>query len=294
MLFRQSNLKKNNPEAFAFINEAKAKLKSGSPEYEIRLNMEQEILKSNKYFGEKIAKYYADKFVSIAKRELKDGEKIIQFSKEEFEFIDTSFVDEADRLCMFVLMCLSKYYGGKFDMKTSELENECHLKKGTVDIRKYVNNDPDKKLFCHSTVRDKRFFYYPSPYIEELFNPDNICLTISNFYSIFYYYDYYHNPEKYLFCKRCGRILPKKRQEKYGGNNQTYCYKCAKIVAKEQMSSANRIREDWRLITCSKCGKEFRIGPKSKKTLCGRCYAEKRREDDRIRKSIHAEDPQNP
>lgn len=274
MLFRQSNLKKNNPEAFAFINEAKVKLKSGSPEYEVRLNMEQEILKSNKYFGEKISKYYADKFVSIAKRELKDGEKNIQFSKEEFEFIDTSFVDEADRLCMFVLMCLSKYYGGKFDMKTSELENECHLKKGTVDIRRYVDNDPDKKLFCHSTVRDKRFFYYPSPYIEGLFNPDNICLIIRNFYSIFYYYDYYHNPEKYRFCKRCGRILPRKSDKP-----QTYCYKCAKIINKENATKTKRLHEDWQLITCSKCGREFKVGPKSKKTLCGRCYAEKRRED---------------
>lgn len=277
MLFRKTNLKKNNPEAFAFINEAKAKLKSGSPEYEIRLNMEREILRTNEYFGEKIAKYYADKFVSIAKKELKDGEKIIRFSKEEFEFIDTSFVDEADRLCMFVLMCLSKYYGGRFNFKPSELENECHLKKGTIDICKYVKRTPEENLFCCTTVRDKRFFYYPSPYIEGLFNPDNICLTISNFYSIFYYYDYYHNPEKYLFCKRCGRILPRKSNKP-----QTYCYKCAKIVAKEQMSSANRIREDWRIITCSKCGKEFRIGPKSKKTLCGRCYAEKRREDKTI------------
>nr|DAO97748.1 MAG TPA: zinc-ribbon family protein [Caudoviricetes sp.] len=279
MLFRRSNLKKENPEVFDMITDIKNKIKSGVPEYEIRLKTESDLMKMHPFYGEKIAKYYADKFVLIAKKELKDGEKIIQFSKEEFKFIDTSFVDEADRLCMFVLMCLSKYYGGKFDMKTSELENECHLKKGTVDIRKYVDNDPDKKLFCHSAVRDKRFFYYPSPYIEGLFNPDNTCLTISNFYSIFYYYDYYHNPEKYLFCKRCGRILPKKKQEKYGGNNQTYCYKCAKIVNKENMNSINRLHEDWQLITCSKCGKEFRIGPKSKKTLCGRCYAEKRRED---------------
>lgn len=274
MLFRRSNLKKENPEVFDMITDIKNKIKSGVPEYEIRLKIESDLMKMHPFYGEKIAKYYADKFVLIAKKELKDGEKIIQFSKEEFEFIDTSFVDEADRLCIFVLMCLSKYYGGKFDMKTSELENECHLKKGTVDIRKYVDNDPDKKLFCHSTVRDKRFFYYPSPYIEGLFNPDNICLTISNFYSIFYYYDYYHNPDKYRFCKRCGRILPRKSNKP-----QTYCYKCAKVIAKEQMSSANRLHEDWQLITCSKCGREFKVGPKSKKTLCGRCYAEKRRED---------------
>lgn len=274
MLFRRSNLKKENPEVFDMITDIKNKIKSGVPEYEIRLKTESDLMKMHPFYGEKIAKYYADKFVLIAKKELKDGEKIIQFSKEEFEFIDTSFVDEADRLCMFVLMCLSKYYGGKFDMKTSELENECHLKKGTVDIRKYVDNDQDKKLFCHSTVRDKRFFYYPSPYIEGLFNPDNICLTISNFYSIFYYYDYYHNPERYLFCKRCGRILPKKKQ-----NPQTYCYKCAKVVTAENKKSLQRLHEDWQLITCSKCGKEFRVGPKSKKTLCGRCYAEKRRED---------------
>lgn len=274
MLFRRSNLKKENPEVFDMITDIKNKIKSGVPEYEIRLKTESDLMKMHPFYGEKIAKYYADKFVLIAKKELKDGEKIIQFSKEEFEFIDTSFVDEADRLCMFVLMCLSKYYGGKFDMKTSELENECHLKKGTVDIRKYVDNDPDKKLFCHSTVRDKRFFYYPSPYIEGLFNPDNICLTISNFYSIFYYYDYYHNPEKYRFCKRCGRILPRKSNKP-----QAYCYKCAKIVNKENMNSINRLHEDWQLITCSKCGKEFRIGPKSKKTLCGRCYAEKRKSD---------------
>ena len=273
MLFRRSNLKKENPEVFDMITDIKNKIKSGVPEYEIRLKTESDLMKMHPFYGEKIAKYYADKFVLIAKKELKDGEKNIQFSREEFEFIDTSFVDEADRLCIFVLMCLSKYYGGKFDMKTSELENECHLKKGTVDIRKYVDNDPDKKLFCHSTVRDKRFFYYPSPYIEGLFNPDNICLTISNFYSIFYYYDYYHSPEKYRFCKRCGRILPRKSNKP-----QTYCYKCAKVIAKEQMSSANRIREDWQLITCSKCGREFKVGPKSKKTLCGRCYAEKRRE----------------
>lgn len=293
MLFRKTNLKKNNPEAFAFIEEAKSKIKSGSPEYEIRLNMEREILRTNEYFGEKIAKYYADKFVSIAKRELKDGEKIIQFSKEEFEFIDTSFVDEADRLCMFVLMCLSKYYGGRFNFKPSELENECHFKKGTIDICKYIKRTPEESLFCCTTVRDKRFFYYPSPYIEGLFNPDNICLTIRNFYGIFYYYDYYHNPEKYRFCKRCGRILPKKKQEKYGGNNQTYCYKCAKIADKENKKSLQRLHEDWQLITCSKCGREFKVGPKSKKTLCGRCYAEKRREDDRIRKSIHTEDSPN-
>lgn len=274
MLFRRSNLKKENPEVFDMITDIKNKIKSGVPEYEIRIKTESDLMKMHPFYGEKIAKYYADKFVLIAKKELKDGEKIIQFSKEEFEFIDTSFVDEADRLCMFVLMCLSKYYGGKFDMKTSELENECHLKKGTVDIRKYVDNDPDKKLFCHSTVRDKRFFYYPSPYIEGLFNPDNICLTISNFYSIFYYYDYYHNPEKYRFCKRCGRILPKKKQ-----SPQTYCYKCAKIVTAENKKSIERLHEDWRLITCSKCGCEFRIGPKSKKTLCDRCYAEKRKAD---------------
>ena len=273
MLFRRSNLKKENPEVFDMITDIKNKIKSGVPEYEIRLKTESDLMKMHPFYGEKIAKYYADKFVLIAKKELKDGEKIIQFSKEEFEFIDTSFVDEADRLCMFVLMCLSKYYGGKFDMKTSELENECHLKKGTVDIRKYVDNDPDKKLFCHSTVRDKRFFYYPSSYIEGLFNPDNICLTISNFYSIFYYYDFYHNPEKYLFCKRCGRILPRKSNKP-----QTYCYKCAKLMKQEQDRATKRLHEDWQLITCSKCGKEFRIGPKSKKTLCGRCYAEKRRE----------------
>lgn len=279
MLFRRSNLKKENPEVFDMITDIKNKIKSGVPEYEIRLRTESDLMKMHPFYGEKIAKYYADKFVLIAKKELKDGEKIIQFSKEEFEFIDTSFVDEADRLCMFVLMCLSKYYGGKFNFKPSELENECHFKKGTIDICKYIKRTPEENLFCCTTVRDKRFFYYPSPYIEGLFNPDNICLTISNFYSIFYYYDYYHNPEKYRFCKRCGRILPKKKQEKYGGNNQTYCYKCAKVVKQEQDKAAKRLHEDWQLITCSKCGREFKVGPKSKKTLCGRCYAEKRRED---------------
>lgn len=274
MLFRRSNLKKENPEVFDMITDIKNKIKSGVPEYEIRLKTESDLMKMHPFYGEKIAKYYADKFVLIAKKELKDGEKIIQFSKEEFEFIDTSFVDEADRLCMFVLMCLSKYYGSRFNFKPSELENECHFKKGTIDICKYIKRTPEENLFCCTTVRDKRFFYYPSPYIEGLFNPDNICLTISNFYSIFYYYDYYHNPEKYRFCKRCGRILPRKSNKP-----QTYCYKCAKVIAKEQMSSANRLHEDWQLITCSKCGREFKVGPKSKKTLCGRCYAEKRRED---------------
>lgn len=49
-------------------------------------------------------------------------------------------------------------------------------------------------------------------------------------------------------------------------------------MKRENKKSLQRLHEDWQLITCSKCGKEFRIGPKSKKTLCGRCYAEKRRE----------------
>lgn len=274
MLFRRSNLKKENPEVFDMITDIKNKIKSGVPEYEIRLKTESDLMKMHPFYGEKIAKYYADKFVLIAKKELKDGEKIIQFSKEEFKFIDTSFVDEADRLCMFVLMCLSKYYGGKFNFKPSELENECHFKKGTIDICKYIKRTPEENLFCCTTVRDKRFFYYPSPYIEGLFNPDNICLTIRNFYSIFYYYDYYHNPDKYRFCKRCGRILPKKKQ-----NPQTYCYKCAKVVTAENKKSLQRLHEDWQLITCSKCGREFKVGPKSKKTLCSRCYAEKRKAD---------------
>ena len=29
--------------------------------------------------------------------------------------------------------------GGKFNFKPSELENECHLKKGAIDICKYMN-----------------------------------------------------------------------------------------------------------------------------------------------------------
>lgn len=287
MLFKRcSKLKEERADVFAFIEEAKSKIKSGSPEYEIRLKTESDLMKMHPFYGEKIAKYYADKFVSIAKRELKDGEKIIQFSKEEFEFIDTSFVDEADRLCMFVLMCLSKYYGGRFNFKPSELENECHFKKGTIDICKYIKRTPEENLFCCTTVRDKRFFYYPSPYIEGLFNPDNICLIISNFYSIFYYYDYYHNPEKYLFCKRCGRILPKR-------GNIKYCRTCAKVAKQDQERERTRVHESVRTIVCEKCGKEFCIGPKAKRMLCDDCYAEKRREDDRIRKQRSAGKSEN-
>ena len=93
-----------------------------------------------------------------------------------------------------------------------------------------------------------------------IYNENNIAFTIEKYDNVIYYYDYYFNPENYIFCKKCGKILKRK------ANSQKYCRECAREIKN------NSHTEQERYIVCNKCGRVFVTSWKSRRLLCEECF----------------------
>lgn len=248
--------------------------KDGLPEFDIRKILAEESDKQSPYRTEQTTKRMVNIAVKFAKGGMRLEPPPISFSHEELDYIH-SVGDEVIEKELFVLFCLYKCYNGKpFNYKKRTFCMDCKISIDDYNVKDIIKNRNDDNVFYRKISGRKAGGVLASDYIKSLYNENNIAFTIEKYDNVIYYYDYYFNPENYIFCNKCGKIIKKIK------NNQKYCRECAREVDNGVVHPDNRI------IKCSKCGKEFNIKPRSKRTLCSECYKEFVKQKDRERKLL--------
>jgi hypothetical protein len=191
----------------------------GIDEKSIAENLEH-ILKNIYYdFGDNMIFAEEDNILKIASAKGLLQRKIIEFSKEELDFIH-SFNHLNFEKMLFIMFCAYKVEEtGKFTVKAKELmrfANNGYSKKYVNDLLSKAYQSGLFDMDCyHNTLK-----YFPTEKTLSLFNPDNIILTIDNFKNLIFYYLQYIGIGNYTTCKNCGCII------KRVSNNQKYCDEC--------------------------------------------------------------------
>lgn len=229
------------------------------PEYEIRKILFDKSKTENKYRSDITSNRIVEQVIKCSKKMNTKDNNIISFSVEEIDFIH-SIGDEFEEKEMFLLFCMYKYYGDGFKIPDKEFAKELSVGTKKLFFGNILKNENKDNVFFMNMNSNYIDRIFASDYVKSLYNESNICLVISNYKNIVYYYDYYFNPNNYFFCDRCSCI------ERVIKNNQKYCKECAREVKN------NVVHEEKRFIECSSCGKVFCINPKSKRSLCDQCY----------------------
>lgn len=233
-LFKKINLKsEDNSDFNKLLNRTMELIDDDSlPEYEARDILNDYLSSMNKYYIDRVRNKMINDAISMAKKIRMSPDKVIQFSKEEFDFI-RSFNNIYKERIFFLLFCLYKYYDGRFVIRKSTIESAAFVPKNFFNSTDYIKEEKDN-LFCAKI--DKSFYIYPSEYIKSLYNENNICLVITNYENVVYYYDSYYYPEKYIYCNKCGKI------DKKNSGSQKYCKRCSEECKLERYRKYNASR----------------------------------------------------
>lgn len=241
--------------------------KEGLPEFDIRKILAEESDKQSPYRTEQTTKRMVDIAIKFAKNGMKLEPNPISFSHEELDYIH-SFRNEVLEKELFILFCLYKCHNGKpFNYKKRTFCMDCKISIKDFDLSNIIKEQNEDNTFYRKIPGRKAGGVLASDYIKSLYNENNIAFTIEKYDNVIYYYDYYFNPENYIFCYKCGKIVVKTK------GNQRYCKECAKEIK-------NGIKyKDKKIVKCSSCGKYFEASTKSKVSLCMNCYKRKRKKD---------------
>lgn len=154
---------------------------------------------------------------------------MIYFSKREIEFIN--FYNANNKEVFFCLFYLCKKYpDGVYDFN----------KKLNKIIKHRIKNEDIVNIIGEKGT-EKPFYVYISSFnitlklndfMYNLFDYNDLAFKINNneeyYNELVLYYKKYLNPQKYICCEKCDKIIEK------SSNNIKYCKKCAKIVKNEK------------------------------------------------------------
>lgn len=219
-----------NKLAFLYIELSK----NGMSECDIRKILMEESNKQSIYRTEQSSKRMVDIAVKFAKGGMRLEPPPISFSYEELSFIH-SFNNDIIEKELFIFFCLYKCYGKKpFNYSKRTFCKDCKIDISDYNIRNFVKNCDSENLFYKKIAGKKDGGFLASNYIKSLYNENNIAFTIDKYDDVVYYYERYINPDKYLLCQKCGRIIKKNAAQKY-------CTTCSKEIKK--INTRNRVRK---------------------------------------------------
>lgn len=219
-----------NKLAFLYIELSK----NGMSEYDIRKILMEESDKQSIYRTEQSSKRMVDIAVKFAKGGMRLEPPPISFSYEELDFIH-SFNDDIIERELFIMFCLYKCYGKKpFGFSKRTFCKDCKIDISEYDVKKIIKSQDSDNIFYKKIQGRKDGGILASDYIKSLYNENNISFTIDCYDDVIYYYERYINPDKYLFCEKCGRIIKKNAAQKY-------CTTCSKEI--KRINTRNRVKK---------------------------------------------------
>ena len=194
----------------------------------------------------------------------------VPVTQSEFDKIQNSDLPKQHQQVLFAYLCLAKLANmrnssanGWVNVKTKDVFHMAHVSlstlnqdimindfyvRGLVDLPKKNDNLAVRVTFCDMD--------------------GDAVLYVSDFRDLGYLY-LMQTGENIIACAECGVLM---RGNKAG--TKKYCSNCAGYIPQE-----------YKIITCVGCGKEFRVSGSNKRTIrCADCQREHVKEYDRLRK----------
>lgn len=198
-------------------------------------------------------------------------ENYVPITKSEWERIMNCGLSKQHQQVLFSYLCFAKLGNMRYEKndgwvnhKTKDVFNSAHVNAserkqdimlnelyvaGLVEFPKKNDNLSVRVTFCDA-------------------NDSHAYVSVSDFQDLGYFY-LQQLGENIVHCAECGRLI---RGNKAG--TRKYCNDCAGYIPQE-----------FQVITCVDCGKEFRINSKNRKTIrCDSCRETYDREMARLRK----------
>ena len=197
--------------------------------------------------------------------------------RSEFEYIDNLPLDISRRRVLFSAYCFYKLRNQEYP----NLDNNIYIPHNIVSLAKLKSTSKvkDNIRYYFNELKEEYLDWCPardsSIVLKFLINMPNICCgdccQITNFDSLYLYYDYFSGDKSISFCEDCGDIYRDKNYKSIGAK-QKFCKNC---TTKED----NVV--NYKKIICQCCHKEAFIDKKSKRKLelCDKCYIEYRKKD---------------
>lgn len=206
----------------------------GISECDIRKILMEESDNQSIYRTEQSSKRMVDIAVKFAKGGMRLEPPPISFSYEELDFIH-SFNNDIIERELFIMFCLYKCYGKKpFGFSKRTFCKDCKIDISEYNVKEIITTQESDNLFYKKIAGKKDGGILVSNYIKSLYNENNIAFTIDKYDDIVFYYENYINPDKYILCEKCGRIIKKNAAQKY-------CTVCSKEIKK--INTRNRVRK---------------------------------------------------
>ena len=195
----------------------------------------------------------------------------IPITKKEFDMIANCGLSKQHQQVLFSYLCLAKL-GNMRNVKNSGWVNH---KTRDVFLLAHVSLSEVKQDFMINDFYIRGLVELPKkndnlsvriPFCDEL--DAEVFLSVTDLRDLGYYY-LMQTGENIVACAECGVLM---RGNKAG--TKKYCNNCAGYIPQE-----------FKMITCVDCGREFKVAGNNKRTIrCESCQKEHVREYDRLRK----------
>lgn len=182
------------------------------------------------------------KMLNQAKASPELKEVSIRFSYRELDFIH-NIKDITIEKAFFIMLCIYKFYGGRFYVKEKEVFDLAKISWGGKSFQRVFGYLVKNKYFTAeerplpNNKNLREIFYCPTEEVQNLYNPDEDVLNIEDFKNLVYYYLMYFDVGHYFFCSNCGCI------EERRSNSQKYCKECAELIHKSSKNEKTASRD---------------------------------------------------
>lgn len=153
--------------------------------------------------------------------------KTINFTKKELDKIHSIGNINTEKL-MFIMMCAYKISeDNSFVFQVKDILKEAKISYNNKYYNSLMYQIVGVKKYFYHIVRKNKMKYTPSKEIIEMYDPEDVVLSINNYKNIVYYYLEYIGNGKYIHCESCGCI------DLRTSNSKKLCCDCAKDRTKQ-------------------------------------------------------------
>lgn len=181
---------------------------------------------------------------------LNDKNKLVQINEIEITKSELDAISSLDLIhdhqrVVFTLLVLTKLSKKFLEIKDGEIKSDEFYFGGHKNYRELVSTSKitfdKKKKSTVKNIHDLIHIFDEKGIVEitgngnikllfmyNIENDDNVVLSVGDYHSIGYFYDYYFGENKVKVCESCGKLI------KANNNKVKYCEICAKEQKNEQ------------------------------------------------------------